>query len=182
MPPDLRDQLRSLIDAAADPISTEEVAAHPNTVDLEVVRQNSRRRRRAAAVLAGAAAAVLVVAAAGLVSLLGSDADDVEAGQSEPLREALVADFEWDYDPTQTAGTACSFGTTYFLDRSQGAPTSWLWEFPDGSTSSEQNPIVPSGQTVVFGEDGLPDRTVTLTVYRDGESYSTERFVSPTHC
>ncbi len=43
-------------------------------------------------------------------------------------------------DFTSSAVTSCS-GTIGFLDQSSGNPTSWLWNFGDGSSSTLQNPI-----------------------------------------
>lgn len=45
-----------------------------------------------------------------------------------------------------------------FIDKSIGAPTSWLWDFGDGQTSTLQNP----GHTYAYGSVG--DHKVTLTV------------------
>jgi hypothetical protein len=176
---DLRDQLRLFIDAAADPISRDEIETLPRTITLD--DKADSRRRGASRVVAAAAAVALVVLAAGLVSRLEPGPGGDGTSTTDPTVQPLIAAFDWDYDPTQNSGTACSFGTTYLLDRSEGEPTGWLWQFPDGSTSTEQHPIVPSSQTVGPGV-GYAHRTVTLTVYRDGRSASTKRFVAPTHC
>lgn len=48
--------------------------------------------------------------------------------------EGLDASFEAD----TTSGTAPT--TIHFADQSLGTPTSWLWNFGDGSTSTNQNP------------------------------------------
>lgn len=55
--------------------------------------------------------------------------------------------------------------TVQFTDQSGGAPASWLWEFGDGSTSTQQNPTKQYGTAGTY--------TVTLTVYRNGASAST---------
>lgn len=107
---------------------------------------------------------------------------NADGGRAEKEPEPLKAEFEWDYDLTQTVGTACSFETTHFLDRSSGDPSSWLWEFPDGSTSTGQNPTVQSTRTRVVGADGVPDMTVTLTVRNEGETDSTSHEVIAVHC
>jgi len=54
-----------------------------------------------------------------------------------------------------TAGTAPI--TVSFTDTSTGAPTGWLWDFGDGSTSTSQNP------THTYNSDGvyLPSLEVT---------------------
>jgi len=46
-----------------------------------------------------------------------------------------VADF------TGTPTTISSGSSVVFADASTGDPTSWLWDFGDGGTSAEQNPI-----------------------------------------
>src|SRR5690606_22368819 len=111
--------------------------------------------------------------------LLGCNAVEDATEQDPP---ALGASFEWDYDPEQTVGTACSFETTHFLDRSTGEPTSCLWEFPDGATSTEQNPSVPSTRTRVVGSDGRANMTVTLTVTREDSTDSISHDVIALHC
>jgi PKD repeat protein len=47
--------------------------------------------------------------------------------------------------------------TVQFNDLSSNNPTSWEWDFGDGSTSTEQNPVH------VYTEEGT--YTITLTVY-----------------
>ena len=49
-----------------------------------------------------------------------------------------------------------------FSDTTQGIPTSWLWDFGDGQTSTEQNPIH------TFPDNG--PYTITLTASNDCES------------
>lgn len=51
--------------------------------------------------------------------------------------------------------TACS-GEVQFTDASTGAPTSWLWNFGDGQTSTQQNPLYTYTSSGTY--------TVTLTV------------------
>jgi PKD repeat protein len=48
-----------------------------------------------------------------------------------------------------------------FVDVSTGSPTSWLWDFGDGQTSTLQNP----GHTYAYGNVG--QHTVTLTVSKE---------------
>lgn len=119
------------------------------------------------------------------VGLVGCSDDDLDSSAStsttSPIAEEIAADFDWDYDLEQTSGTACSFSTTHFFDRSSGEPTSWLWEFPDGSSSEEPNPTVDSARTRVSG-DGTVNMSVRLTVTRDGFSDFIEREVFPVHC
>jgi PKD repeat protein len=54
-----------------------------------------------------------------------------------------------------------------FVDKSSGPPTSWLWDFGDGQTSTEQNP----GHTYAYGSVG--DHIVTLTVSKTNCTTST---------
>jgi PKD repeat protein len=56
-----------------------------------------------------------------------------------------------DFDPVKPLSGSAPFNVT-FSDRSAGSPTSWKWDFGDGTTSSEQNPrhiyIEPGSYTV----------------------------------
>lgn len=67
-----------------------------------------------------------------------------------PTPTALVADFTANI----TSGQAPL--AVAFTDTSTGGPTSWSWDFGDGSTSTEQNPVH------TYTNEGL--YTVTLTV------------------
>ena len=55
-----------------------------------------------------------------------------------------------------------------FIDNSTGSPTSWLWDFGDGTTSTEQNP------THVYGAIG--GYTVTLTVENAAGNNTTSKY------
>jgi PKD repeat protein len=68
----------------------------------------------------------------------------------------LIADFS----AVPTSGSPPL--TTNFSDTTVGAPTSWLWDFGDGDTSTLQNP------THVYSDPGL--YTVILTAYKGSES------------
>jgi PKD repeat protein len=54
----------------------------------------------------------------------------------------------------------CTIFECAFLDGSSGGPTSWLWDFGDGNTSTDQNPIH------TYATYGVYD--VSLTVSNDG--------------
>ncbi len=75
---------------------------------------------------------------------------DPRSGESFPGNSVPAADFS----ATPTSG--CAPLSVQFTDQSSGSPTSWLWSFGDGTTSSEQNPSHD------YAECGL--YAVTLTV------------------
>ncbi|MFN8355302.1 MAG: PKD domain-containing protein [Spirosomataceae bacterium] len=54
-----------------------------------------------------------------------------------------------------TVTVAVSGDTTQFIDQSEGAPTNWLWDFGDGQSSKDRNPIH------IYAQPG--DYEVTLT-------------------
>jgi PKD repeat protein len=56
-----------------------------------------------------------------------------------------------------------------FTDRSRGTPTAWLWDFGDGSTSTEQNPVHTYASVGTY--------TVRLTASNSGGSSSYASFV-----
>lgn len=60
--------------------------------------------------------------------------------------------------------------TVYFTDESQNAPTSWVWNFGDGATSTSQNP------SHAWSTPGT--KTVTLTVTNAQGSNQTSRQVT----
>ncbi|MCB0805784.1 MAG: PKD domain-containing protein [Bacteroidales bacterium] len=70
---------------------------------------------------------------------------------------SCIANFSWLPDPG-------SFNTIIFTDLSIGVPEEWLWDFGDGNTSSEQNPIHTYN---VFGEF-----EVCLTIWAEAGSCS----------
>lgn len=80
-------------------------------------------------------------------------------GTSSNLRPNLI--FEWQVpnlppvtDFIASPTTTCS-GDIQFTDQSTNAPTSWLWDFGDGNTSTSQNPV--------HSYTGSGTFTVTLT-------------------
>lgn len=50
--------------------------------------------------------------------------------------------------------------SVYFVDRSNGGPTNWLWDFGDGTTSDQQNPVHTYTTVGTF--------TVIMRAWRDG--------------
>jgi PKD repeat protein len=84
----------------------------------------------------------------------------VGGGGGGPGGSPVAASF--DADPTSGEKPL----TVTFQDTSSGSPDSWWWDFGDGVTSSDQNPVH------VYQEVG--DFTVSLTVSRDGASERVE--------
>ena len=87
---------------------------------------------------------------AGII-VIDSESDDAGIGESDkPGSETLAANFTADV----TGGEAPL--AAQFTDASTGSPTSWLWDFGDGSSSAEQSP------THTYTTEGT--YTVNLTV------------------
>jgi PKD repeat protein len=63
---------------------------------------------------------------------------------------------------TYSPGSPLAGDPVNFIDQSSGGVTSWLWNFGDGSSSSDQNPVKR------FASAGLYN--VTLTIYRNSET------------
>ena len=91
---------------------------------------------------------------------------------SETTAASVVARFSVRYEHHETGTTYCPVLATNFVDRSTGQPTSWRWHFPDGSTSTEQDPRLEEG---VSGG-------VTLTVTNAASSDTITKFVSYAVC
>lgn len=82
----------------------------------------------------------------------------------EPAVETLTADFT--FSPTEAMeGTVVSFS-----DASTGSPTTWSWDFNDGTTSNEQNP------NHSFSAAG--SYAVSLTASKSGDSDTTTKTVT----
>lgn len=62
--------------------------------------------------------------------------------------------------------TKTSSKTVKFTDKSTGSPKSWLWNFGDGKTSTEQNP------THTYAKDGNYTVTLTVTSSNDTDKYT----------
>ena len=102
----------------------------------------------------------------------------LRAQQDSPM--ACTADFDAVADPPGTT-------TIRFLDRSAGQITLWQWNFGDGSTSAEQNPVhtYPHGGTYYVcltvsnatpGQVCHSVRCISLTVHEPGICIADFRF------
>ena len=91
-----------------------------------------------------------------VVNNAGSDTES-KYGYITVIPEAVIADFI-SYNTSVDHGA-----TVQFTDNSINNPTSWLWDFGDGNTSTEQN---PSHQFYYTGGDiaGTSYYDITLTV------------------
>lgn len=84
--------------------------------------------------------------------------------------QAPIADFfSPEVDHAETYGGSISTKTVSFIDNSTGSPTSWLWNFGDGNTSTEQNP------THVY-DDVEGGYTINLTVKNTVGSNTTSKY------
>ena len=84
---------------------------------------------------------------------------------SLPQRPVFLTTVQADFTQNVTSGAAPL--TVQFTDKSSGRPNSWLWEFGDGTTSGQQNPV--------HTYTGAGTYTVTLTagmVYDQGSVHS----------
>ena len=63
-----------------------------------------------------------------------------EDGQTEDFYVVFVEDLQKPVAQYQAQEAAGCSGTVMFIDQSQNIPTSWLWIFGDGNTSTQQNP------------------------------------------
>ncbi len=83
--------------------------------------------------------------------------------------EKPVADF---YSPEAEElamyGISSSNNVISFFDNSTGSPTSWFWDFGDGNSSTEKNPIH------AYGAEG--GYTVNLTVMNNAGSNATSKY------
>ncbi|MBA3803703.1 MAG: hypothetical protein H0X22_12485 [Acidimicrobiia bacterium] len=94
-------------------------------------------------------------------------AKDATAPPPTVRAEPVVAQFSvaYGYDYSETNTSSCPVASTSFVDRSRGTPTSWEWQFPDGTTSNEQHPQLPVGAsglvTLTVSNGTSTDRTST---------------------
>lgn len=89
----------------------------------------------------------------------------VKSGPQTPTTQPPVAEF------TSSAKSVDGSLIVTFTDTSTGEPTSWLWDFGDGNTSTEQNP------THTYAESG--DYHVTLIVSNSAGTNDSTKEVSP---
>ncbi len=125
----------------------------------------------------------LAVLAIGAVLLVGcSSATDTPSDSPSSSRsvvdtttaaQPLLASFTFDFDQNVTSPTSCPITAIRLTDRSRGEPTAWLWAFPDGSISTEQNPVIHGD--MAFGD-------VQLTVTRGDDSDTITKLVSEVVC
>ena len=84
---------------------------------------------------------------------------------SLPPRPVFLTTVQADFTQNVTSGAAPL--TVQFTDKSSGRPNTWLWDFGDGSTSSQRNPLHTYTSAGTY--------TVTLTagiVYDQGSVHS----------
>ena len=93
--------------------------------------------------------------------------------ESKPSR-TLSARFAYDVQREFVDPTNCPARSVQFKDTSLGSPTGWRWDFGDGSTSSERNPLRDPPSRA--GE------AVTLTVTQGDESASVTKVVNYGPC
>ncbi len=117
------------------------------------------------------AGSLLIAAACGADPNVDERADATEsatAGSSTVGDHGgLRADFSWEFERDLTRPTSCPVVATALTDLSEGQPETWLWTFPDETTSDVQNPTV----------DAYVEGTVTLTVTAGEESSSIDKNV-----
>jgi uncharacterized protein (TIGR02145 family) len=65
----------------------------------------------------------------------GNNTKTLNITVSEPSNQAPIADF------TASKTNITKGETIQFTDKSTNSPTSWLWDFGDGTTSTQQNPL-----------------------------------------
>jgi PKD repeat protein len=89
--------------------------------------------------------------------------------QTVVVAPPLRADFEMN----RTAGVSPQ--AVLFMDHSSGLPETWAWNFGDGTTSTEQNPV----HIFTVGPEEIRTFTVTLTVDRaDSEPDTTTKEIT----
>jgi hypothetical protein len=95
-------------------------------------------RRRPTILDPSISVALLLISVATVVACEQAPPEPVDA----TVAEELVASFATEIDHEIVTGTNCPVRGVRFIDRSTGNPETWLWTFPDGSTSDERFPTV----------------------------------------
>ncbi len=91
---------------------------------------------------AGGAARDTLVVTASELQAVGGDAFEVSAevgGTGGVQTDTFSVGIQ--RPPTASFTTAINGNTVAFTDTSTGSPTSWKWDFGDGNTSTQQNPV-----------------------------------------
>lgn len=95
--------------------------------------------------------------------------DDLSPPTTDAPTEPLVASFTYEPDYEVTGPTSCPLRDITFTDTSDGGPEEWRWEFSDGSTSTEQNPVVATF---------ISEATLTITRGDDSDSATEDVLIS----
>ena len=115
----------------------------------------------------------LVVACSVLLSV-GCAGNSEGAPDPAPPKPELLARFSYEVEAEVTSGTSCPATAIRFRNASSGDPTRWTWEFSDGTTSNEQNPVRTPALRAGEG--------VTLTVHHGSLSDSTTETINYPQC
>jgi len=103
-------------------------------------------------------------------TLQATDADDQQATGSYTLEVAPDADFT----AAPLAGEASL--PVSFTDASLGGPTAWIWDFGDGGSSSEQNPVH------VYAAPGVYSVSITATAGGAADTVTLTDLISVQAC
>jgi uncharacterized protein (TIGR02145 family) len=126
------------------------------------------------------------------ISDIWSNVCRIQSARSEGFSVRCVKDYDAPVTDFTASATSIPKGRTIqFTDKSTNSPTSWSWDFGDGTTSNEQNPSktystigtfsVTLVATNLFGNNSktltnyitITETTNTFTDQRDGKSYKT---------
>ncbi|MCC4771150.1 PKD domain-containing protein [Methanosarcina sp. DH2] len=113
---------------------------------------------------------LLFLVSSALAVVVGSDVSSAADGGNESISADFLA--------SQVSGEAPL--TIQFTDASTGPVTSWLWEFGDGSTSSDKDPShTYSGAGIYDVALTVDNGTVPVSVVKDDYITVTEKHVVP---